>query len=100
MSSFWDSLQKTSKRLHHELNLAGKTLARCPGDKCKNGIIEPGYTDYDGYGSIWRDPVQCRVCGGRGQVEVACSPELEIAAINIEIAGLKDRLKKLKKRAK
>lgn len=99
-SDFWKGIQATSARLHHSLNLAGKTLADCTAEKCKNGITEQGRSDHDEYGPIYREQVYCRACGGRGQVEVACSPELELAAVEKEVAGLQNRARELRKKVK
>ena len=96
-AAFWKHLNETFARMEYELNLTGKTTAKCTADRCDNGVTERGYTDYDGYGSIWRDAVHCRACGGRGRVEVPCGPEMEAAAIEKEIARLKARLKELRK---
>ena len=97
---FWKRINETSVRLEHERNLAGKTTAKCTADRCDNGVTERGYTDYDSYGSIWRDAVHCRACGGRGRVEVPCSAEMEAVAIEKEIARHKARLKELRKARK
>lgn len=94
-SDFWGIIKAVAERMEHDRNMAGKTKAPCAAPGCKRGITEPGYTDYDGYGSIYRQTAYCRACGGHGFVEVACAPEVEAAAIKREIVGLRARLRKL-----
>jgi DnaJ-class molecular chaperone len=96
IADFWKTLNAAAARVDHELNLRGKTLATCTACNGKR-YSEPGYQDYDGYGPIYREPVVCRACGGRGQVEVPCAPEVEVAAIKVEMAGLRRRLRELAK---
>lgn len=97
ISDFWKGMQETAARLEHERNLDGKTLAKCTAPKCVNGVTERGHDAYDGNGRYWEPAAHCRACGGRGQVEVACAPEVEAAAIKIEMAGLRKRLRELER---
>ena len=94
---FWQHIHAVAAENEHRRNMQGLTTAKCTADRCDGGITERGYTDYDGYGSIWRDPVRCRVCGGHGFVEVQCDVELTIAAVEKEMAKLRTRLRELKK---
>ncbi len=94
-ADFWASINATCAQIEHELNLRGKTRAKCTA--CAGtGHSEPGYIDYDAHGSQWVSSVPCRSCSGHGFVEVPCGPEVEAAAVQKEIDGLKKRLKKLR----
>lgn len=94
---FWSLVCETCDQLEHERNLRGVTTAKC--ERCNgSGNLEPSRINYDAHGSIWVPPVECRACGGRRRVEVACSPEIEATAIQREINKLRARLRAVKKR--
>jgi hypothetical protein len=91
---FWASIRRTAADVEHRLNLAGKWLVACVA--CNgSGYKEPSRTDWDAHGSYWVPQVDCRSCGGRGRVEVACPADVEAAAIKREIGTLQARLRKL-----
>jgi hypothetical protein len=72
--------RKVSAQLDYELALRGKTLAKCTACAGR-GHSDRGYAAHDAHGSYWVPAVDCRACGGRGRVEVPCSPDVEAAAV-------------------
>lgn len=85
-------LRENSERLEHERNLRGKTLADC-GTCGARGYTSPSRIDSDAHGTYFVSQEDCRACAGRGRVEVACSTEQEISAVDREIARLVERRK-------
>lgn len=91
-NDFWESIKRTAADVEHRLNLAGKWLVACVACN-SSGHKEPSRADWDAHGSYWVPPVDCRSCGGRGRVEVACPADVEAAAIKREIGTLQARLR-------
>lgn len=92
--AFWASIRRAASDVEHRLNLAGRELATCPGcDGARH--TEPSRIDCDAHGSYYVSAVDCRQCGGRGRVEVACSSETKQAALRKEINTMQAELKAL-----
>lgn len=97
VDDFWACVRDASNRLEHERNLRGMTTAKC--QRCDDGIVEPGRTDYDGHGSFYVEPVRCQRCTN-GRVEVPCAADVQAAAISKEINGWRRMLRAVQKRCK
>lgn len=95
--AFWSTVREAAARAEHERNLRGKTLGECA--MCGGSRhAEPSYVDYDAHGSFHVPAVDCRACAGRGRIEVPCAPNIEVLAIEKEIATWQERLSKAKAR--
>jgi len=85
--------------LEHQRNLRGVTLKRC--EVCEGrGHMNDAHSDNDAHGSFWVSDTKCTSCRAQGRFEVPCAPEKEAAALRIEIAGLRERLRRAVKRCR
>lgn len=94
---FWATIRQAAADVEHGLNLRGKTLAKCLACNGKRHT-EPSRTDHDAHGGYYVAAVDCIECRGRGRVEVTCSVEVELAAVQCEIDKLQTRERELRKR--
>jgi len=91
-----DFIRSTANQIELELNLRGKTRARCTA--CNGtGNREPGRTDYDAHGPYYVSPAPCHSCLGNAFVEARCSADDEARAIRTEIGRLQARLAKIER---
>lgn len=98
-ADFWAGVKQAAAEHEHACNLRGKTRVKCTA--CGGtGNREPSRVDYDAHGSYYVPADPCRTCGGEHSVEVACSTEVEAAAVQREIDKLKARMRELKRRAR
>lgn len=95
----FETVKKAVDDMEHERNLRGKTLAHCK--VCKGrGDMNDARSDSDAHGSYWVSATKCTACQARGRFEVPCSPDKETIALRLEIAALRERLRRAVKRCR
>ena len=97
MASDWvKHMREDMDALQRQRALAGKERVLC---RACNGTGSKGEPREDEYG-CWLPALRCPACGGAGGREVACSPEVEDAALAEEIRRMRARRKELRKKMK